>query len=179
MAKVPWRRRVRRWAWHTLAVTGIILLVWHLCFRVEMMVTSSMAPALRGGEAGPPDYILVERLSRHIAAPARWEIVLLWFPESGMVAKRVVGLPGETVSIRGGQVVINGQPLRPPEHLSHLSYVAYGNVNGDGVYTIPANSYYVLGDGSDSQDSRFEGAIARSQIAGRVLMRIWPANRIA
>ena len=179
MAKVRRWRRVGRWLWNTLAVLGIVLLVWPLCFRVEMMTTSSMAPTLLGAEAGRPDYILVERLSRHVSAPSRWEIVHLWFPESGMVAKRIVGLPGETVAIRDRQVVINGLPLRPPERLSHLSYVAYGNVSGQGVYTVPADSYYVLGDDNDSQDSRFEGAVARSHIEGRVIMRIWPADRIA
>jgi len=177
--RVRWPRRVGRWLWNTLAVLGIVLPVGHLCFGVERMVTSSMAPTLLGGEQGRPDYVLIEKLSRHVSAPGRWEIVHLWFAESGMVAKRVVGLPGETVAIRDGSVVIDGQPLTPPASLSHLSYVAYGNVNEGNVYTVPAGSYYVLGDSNDSQDSRFEGAVASEQIQGRVVMRIWPIDRIA
>jgi len=121
------------------------------------------------------DRILVDKLSYHLHDVHRGDIVVFGKPpgendpDVSDLVKRVIGLPGETISSQGGRVDINGKPLNEP-------WLPRGTVTtGIETMTIPANEYFVMGDNrSDSQDSRFFGPIPRSLIVGRVVLRIWP-----
>ena len=87
--------------------------------------------------------------------------------------KRVIGLPGDVISSRGGQVYIDGRLLLEP-------FLPPGTVT-TGIVTqkVPPNEYFVMGDNrSDSQDSRYFGPISRSLLVGRVVLRIWPPSRV-
>ena len=94
-------------------------------------------------------------------------------PDVKDLVKRVIGLPGETISSAGGQVVINGTPLKEP-------WLVKGTVTtGITTQVIPPNEYFVMGDNrSDSQDSRFFGPITPSLIVGKVEVRVWPISSL-
>jgi signal peptidase I len=135
--------------------------------------SASMEPTLMIG-----DRILVDKVSYHLHAVHRGDIVVFSTPpgeDAGPnvkdLVKRVIGLPGETVSSAGGKVVINGQPLSEP-------WLVSGTVTvGITPQKIPPDEYFVMGDNrSDSQDSRFFGPIHGSIIVGRVVLKIWPVT---
>jgi signal peptidase I len=158
-----------------LAIIGLCALIRYACLDHAVIVSGSMAPALRGDDAATGDRVIFEKLTRHFRAPRRWEIHRFFTPEGVLVAKRIVGLPGEKVSLRDGVLHIDGAPLPLPPELAHLRYFAYGNLAQDRVVDCGAG-YYVLGDYSrDSVDSRFNGPVAREDFLGRAWYVLSPA----
>jgi signal peptidase I len=88
--------------------------------------------------------------------------------------KRVVGLPGDTISCRRGQLVRNNQPVTEP-------YLDQGTQtdNCDKEVRVGPGQLFVMGDNrSNSQDSRLFGPIQRDAVVGRAFVRIWPLNHI-
>ncbi len=172
-----WFGRTVRCVWNGFAVVGIGLTFYHCCFHTSRVVSESMAPTLWGTNHDTGDLVLTEKLSYQFREPRRWEVVT--FPASNgvVIMKRVVGLPGETITInRDRQVVIDGKPLEPPSEIADLRYFPYGNLTGSVRYECEAG-YYVLGDDSrDSDDSRFNGVIRRNQIIGRAWAVLSPVK---
>ena len=104
-------------------------------------------------------------------------------PVSDLV-KRVIGLPGETISLSGnGYVLINGKRLDETWLPESQQGTTYPGPSGSPYslqrpYKIPANHYFMMGDNrGDSCDSRFWGPIPKSLIVGKVDLRIWPLSR--
>src|SRR5579875_3078707 len=96
------------------------------------------------------------------------------FDPSKSYIKRVVGLPGEWVSIHAGRVYINGEPLResfiPRSYLDHDDYPST---------FVPPHHYFVLGDHRDeSNDSREWGTVDRKYIYGKAVFVYWPFSQI-
>ncbi len=114
-----------------------------------------------------------------LSQPERGEIVVFHTPavNSESMIKRVLGLPGEVIEVRGGQVIINGQPLADP-WAHHLG--GRNSAPDFGPAAIPAGHYFVMGDNRDnSYDSRAwfggrGGFVARDQIQGRAWLIYWP-----
>ena len=125
------------------------------------------------------DYLAVDVNAYRLAKPARWHAVVLRpreQPTGAYIAEvlRVIGLPGETVSFSDGKVVINGQPVTPPQHLRSIRFHAdVPDVEFVGhPYTVPEGHYYLLGDNPDeANDSRMLGAFPEAEIRGRVSSR--------
>jgi signal peptidase I len=130
-------------------------------FRIE---GSSMEPTLH-----PDQYVLVDKLSYMIGDPRRGDIVVFNYPlatERDFI-KRVVGLPGETVSAEGGTVYVNGKPLDE-------SYIAAPPAYS-GSWTLGPNEYLVLGDNrNSSSDSHSWGPLDRHYLIGRAVFVYWP-----
>jgi signal peptidase I len=167
-----------RFVRNALAVIGLLAVIYHAGFDLSMIVSGSMAPALRG-EGGPDsDWLLTERVSYRFREPRRWEVVQFETTDHMIVAKRVVGLPGESVAIENGRVAINGRIIPLPPDLQHLDYLPLGMLS-TGHHAECGDGYFVLGDDSqDSYDSRFEGPIARRTIRGRAWLIVWPRRRL-
>lgn len=88
--------------------------------------------------------------------------------------KRVIGLPGETVTIAGGQVLINGQPLGEP-YLNGVTTSCSQNC----TITLGPTQYFVLGDNRpNSLDSRSFGPVSADNIIGQVIVRYWPLDKL-
>jgi signal peptidase I len=169
--------RLLRWAEHLLAAIGLCFLVYHLCFEITVMTTDSMAPTLLGISYDNGDRILVEKITRRFRPPKRWEIYFFYNEEGTAVAKRVVGLPGEKVSIKNKCICINGVPIDLPARLKDRKYYPFGNLSA-GREVDCGPGYYLLGDDSrDSYDSRFIGPIKRHQLRGRVWCILYPFSR--
>jgi signal peptidase I len=166
-----------RWLEHLLAFTGLLFLLYHLGFEYGVMVSGSMAPTLSGTAVENGDRILVERISLRVRGPKRWEV--LWFhnEDGAAVAKRVVGLPGERITIKDNRIYINGTELPRPAHLQNLIYYGYGKLH-HGREIECGSGYFVLGDDSrDSYDSRYIGPVDPSRFEGRAWCILWPPAR--
>jgi signal peptidase I len=87
--------------------------------------------------------------------------------------KRVIGVPGDTVAITRGVVMVDGGPLSEP-------YVSSRDGATTPVLRVASGSYFVLGDNrAESDDSRAFGAVPRTAIIGRAQLVVWPLNRAA
>jgi signal peptidase I len=90
--------------------------------------------------------------------------------------KRLVGLPGDRLSIRNGHVIRNGVPEKDPYI---VSCQGGGACNFPQTITVPRGDYYMMGDNRpDSEDSRFWGPIPRGWIIGKAFFTYWPPDRI-
>ena len=129
------------------------------------------------------DYVLVDRLS-HLWSPYdRGQVVVFHAPASAdrgePFIKRVIGLGGDTVEIRDGQVLVNGVALDEPYLFRDPAGVAEPTVaNGQSRWVVPAGELFVMGDHRQvSSDSRAFGPIQVSSVIGRELLRYWPLSK--
>lgn len=130
-------------------------------FRVE---GTSMEPSIH-----PSQYVLVDKISYMLGSPRRGDVIVFNYPlaTDRDFIKRIIGLPGETVSIADGVVRVNGQPLTEP-------YIAAPPVAG-GQWTLRPNQYFVMGDNrNSSSDSRTWGPLDRKYLIGRAALVYWP-----
>ncbi len=151
----------------TLVLTIAIFLLIKIPFQNFRIEGSSMEPNFHTGQ-----YLIVNKALYWpwFSKPARGDVVVLVPPRSPDrdFIKRVIGLPGETVEIRQGKVLINGKPL-DEEYLPH-----------SGSYSSPATTlgpeeYYVLGDNRDnSNDSHSWGPLPKENIVGKAWVSYWP-----
>jgi signal peptidase I len=119
--------------------------------------------------------LVVEKLSYHFHGPQRFDIVVLSMPSQGdeLLIKRVIGLPGEEVEIRDGEVYVNGNLLEEPftDDSTHPGR--------DSKFTVPPLHVYVMGDNRDrSNDSRSFGPVPIDNIVGRAWFSYWPPEQI-
>src|SRR5918999_2556078 len=133
---------------------------------------TSMLPRLHDGER-----IFVNKLIYYgLPRLERGDIVVFWFPNDPTKSyiKRVIGLPGETVQVRGGRILVNGKELQEP-YLEHALNVAAADEPP--TYVKP-HYYFVMGDNRDnSSDSRMWGLVPEKYIYGKALFRYWPLSK--
>ena len=153
----------------------LALFVRTFVFQTFKIPSGSMEDTLLVG-----DHLIVDKFgSRPID---RGQVVVFKSPEQPEtdLIKRVIGLPGETVELRGRTVYIDGQPLTEPYTRfmlsgSVLDEATLGAGSGDvrrsyGPVTVPADHYFMMGDSRDnSRDSRFWGFMPRTHLRGRAL----------
>lgn len=195
-----WRRDALEIVGTVIAAVLLATVVRIVLFQPFTIPSSSMEPGLVTG-----DYIVVSKFAYGWSSaslpfnppivkgrllkrtPARGDVVVFRLPRDPSAAwiKRVIGLPGDTVQIRGGQVLVNDQPVaRTPlgaardhdaprrrvlavretlgDGRSYLTYDGGFGQPGDdtGPYRVPAGQYFVMGDNRDnSLDSRWPGAV--------------------
>lgn len=162
-----------------LAMIGAANLIYLCCFDLSVITSSSMAPTLKGTSIKNGDHVLAERVSFWFRDPWRWEVIMYFSPEGTRVMKRVVGLPGETISLpREGELLIGGERVMPPDANSKYWYAPQGNLT-QGRSVSCGDGYYLLGDStSDSDDSRFNGPLPADKVAGRAWLIVWPWERM-
>ena len=132
--------------------------------RVYVIPTKSMLPTI-----APGDRICVD--SRHGAAPRRGEIWVASASNGWIVAKRVIGLPGERIEVAGGKVWIDGHPLEEPYLMEPITYTMPPTRLGP-------DRYFLLGDNRNaSNDSHVWGPLEAGRFLGRVKFRPWPPSR--
>ena len=142
-------------------IEGDLILVNKFIYGAKVPFTKFYLPALR--------------------APKRGDVVVFIYPEDKQkdFIKRLVGLPGETVEIKGGSIYINGKSAQEPV-FNQIYYYNRGDFGVEGQkILVPENSYFVLGDNSaSSKDSRFWGFVPKDNLLGKALVIYWPPQRI-
>jgi signal peptidase I len=151
----------------TIAPAFVIALLINLFLAQSTYVYGhSMEPNLHTDQR-----LVVEKVSYRLHPPERGDIVIIDVETSDIpLIKRVIGLPGETVSIHNNQVFIDDQPL-PEGYLDDVLQRDYG------PQQVPAGHIFVLGDNrSASNDSRYFGAVSLEQVIGRAWLSYWPLS---
>lgn len=153
---------------------AIFVIVYLFLLQPNMIKGASMETNFYDG-----DYILTEKVMYRFREPKRGEVVVFQSPSRPDVdyIKRIIALPGETVSVHDGLIHIDGNPL--DEEYQPTSQTVAGRFLADGEeFTVPEGTYFVLGDNRmHSSDSREFGTVALEDIRGRAVLRYWPLNR--
>jgi len=161
-------------------IIGIILVVFVV--QRNDVFGASMEPSLHPGDA-----VFAEMVSKYFTAPKRGEIMTIdaagmtGYDKKEKIIKRLIGLPGETVSMKEGSVYINGVLLNEPYLAENMpTYVNDSGIsNGYDNITLGKDEYYFMGDNrGDSTDSRVLGPITSERIKAHVIVRILPLNDI-
>jgi signal peptidase I len=124
----------------------------------------SMRPTLEDGE-----FVLVNRLAYRLGDHQRGDIIVFHFPmdPDQELIKRVIGLPGDTVTIENGIVQVNGQPLSEPYIAAPPAY--------PGTWQVTEGHLFVLGDNrNDSSDSHSWGLLPVENVIGKAILIYWP-----
>ena len=152
---------------------GIFFFVYLLIMRPHKIKGQSMHPNFPDSE-----YLLTEKVTYYLRNPQRGDVVVFTPPVSeDEFIKRVVALPGEKISLRGGRVYINGKLLEEP-YLADTLRTDGGTFLTEGAeYEVPQGQYFVMGDNRPhSSDSRAWGPIVKKPISGRAWVVYWPLN---
>lgn len=151
----------------------IIPIRWYIA-QPFIVSGDSMYPTFHNGE-----YLIIDELSYNFHTPVRGDVIIFRFPEdpSKYFIKRVIGLPGETVTVLGGKVYITNQNgvrfLLNEPYLSQITNKATSTVVGP-------DEYFVMGDNRlVSYDSRYWGSVPTKDLRGRAWLRLFPFNKIS
>ncbi|MFA5248138.1 MAG: signal peptidase I [Patescibacteria group bacterium] len=157
---------------------AIIIPVRYLLVQPFYVKGASMEPNFHDNE-----YLIIDEISYRFNQPQRGEIIVFRYPRDPQeyFIKRVIGLPGEKVEVKDGQVFIYNQDnidgFALEEDYLPEGLKTYGNFVS-GPVELGTNEYFVLGDNrNSSKDSRVFGSVDRSFITGRVALRGWPIKK--
>jgi len=169
------RRRTARGVFRLILVLALAALTSYLFFSSVIVQESSMSPTLENG-----DRVFINRLAYAVTGVRRGDVIAYRSRSSidtGIHIKRVVGLPGETVQIRDGLILINGSTYIESKDFPNITNAGLA---AEGV-TLGSDEYFVLGDNrNNSEDSRFAdvGNIGRETILGKVWFRPQPLRSV-
>jgi signal peptidase I len=190
-----WRIAVD-WIVTIVGAVAIVLAIKAYVVNPYRIPTPSMEPTLHCARSiGEPscqgrfsDRVLANRFIYRFRDPHRGEIVVFHAPaaartlctsgEGNVFVKRIVGLPGETLSERKGFIYVNGSKLSEPYIRPAIH--ALDTASDGRSWHVPARSYFMMGDNrNESCDSRTWGAVPRKNLIGKVFLTYWPPNRIS
>lgn len=165
--------------WLAVLLVAVLLAVGIKTFVVQAfkIPSESMEPTLM-----PGDRVVVNKLSYRAHEVNRGDIVVFHRPERApagpnapeQLIKRVIGLPGDTITTRDEQIVINGKDLVEPYLPEDTP-----TFDLDNPITVPSGQVWVMGDNRlHSGDSRYFGPIEIDSIIGRAFFKIWPPGRL-
>ena len=155
-------------ATQTVGLGLLIALGLHTIAEVRYTPSESMLPTLQVG-----DRLILEKISYLMHAPQRGDLIVFKAPPALIAqnihddfTKRIIGVPGDVVVVKNGQVYVNRQAIAEP-YIQALPTYNYGPI------TIPADHYFVLGDNRNhSYDSHFWGFVPRQSIMGHAVLRL-------
>jgi signal peptidase I len=155
-------------ALQTIGLSIVLALgIRHFVAEARYIPSGSMEPTLQIN-----DRLVVEKISYYFNPPERGDIVVFWPPEQltppgqrrDAFIKRVIGLPGDVVEVRGGQVIVNGEPLQE-------NYIKAPPDYEWGPEQVPDASYLVLGDNRNSSyDSHSWGFVPAENLIGKAMV---------
>lgn len=160
------------WGRFVLEIIQTILLALVLYLAIDTVVARvrvdkvSMEPTLQPGE-----FILVNKLAYRFAQIEHGDIIVFHYPLNPRedYIKRVIGLPGDTVTVRDGKVYVNQQELNEPYIAAPPAY--------QGEWVVPEGNVFVLGDNrNQSSDSHSWGFVPIANVVGRAMVVYWPLD---
>jgi len=150
----------------------IVVPIRYFLFQPFFVKGQSMMPNFENG-----DYLIIDEISYRFRSPQRGEVIVFKYPgdPSQRYIKRIVGLPGETVEIKDGKIIIfkdnQEQILNESDYLPEaLMFIDYPEV------VLEKDEYFVLGD---NRRSTWRGVVPQKNIIGRVFFRAWPFTALA
>ena len=147
----------------------IVIPIRYFIFQPFVIKGNSMEPNFHQG-----DYLIVDEISYRFKEPQRGDVIVFRYPQdiSQRFIKRIIGLPGETVTMEEGKITISeGIEERI---LDESTYLPRQNYFDDVSLSLNEDEYFVLGDNRfASFDSRKWGSLPRDYIVGRVILRTW------
>lgn len=152
----------------TIILTVIIFLLIQTVVRNFRVVGTSMEPNLRDSQ-----YLIVDKISYRLGEPQPGDVIVFEPPNrpGEDYVKRVIGVPGDLVEIRNGQVFINNGPLDEP-------YIAYPASYSMSPRRVGPNELFVLGDNrNSSSDSHNWGMLSEDNLVGKAWISYWPPSR--
>lgn len=159
------------WIFEILVMIGLgAMAAVFFCQNMEM-TESSMEPTI-----SVSDVLLVNNLAYRFGKPERGDVIVFQTSDNenaSIYIKRVIGMPGETVQIKDGQILINGTTYMEQKDLASISYAGLA----ENEITLGSDEYFVLGDNrNNSADSRYSdiGNVKRNQMIGKVWFRLKP-----
>ncbi len=169
------RRGLRAWLWRGLGLFKSALevivcaaVLWLFVFQVSVVSGHSMDPNLE-----PGDRLVIDKLSPLWRSIRRFDVIVFECPlDTGVdYVKRVVGLPGEMIELRGGELFVNGEPVA-----QEFDFV--DDLRWHGPVKVPDGFYFVLGDNRPrSKDSLSFGPVWGKKIKGIARFRVYPFGR--
>ncbi len=146
-----------------MVILAVILYVGIVTARVRVE-NVSMEPTLVPGE-----FVMVNKLAYRLGKPYYGDIIVFHYDPTKDFIKRIIGLPGDLVEVKGGTVYVNHQEFIEPYIADRPDYT--------GTWTVPADSLFVLGDNrNNSADSHVWGFVAMKEVIGKVTVIYWPLN---
>lgn len=159
------------------SLIAILIVVPIRMFVAQPFIVSgaSMVETFESGE-----YLIVDQVSYYFEAPKRGEVVIFRYPKdpSKYFIKRVIGLPGETVEIIDGEVIIKNDDK--PEGFTLIEpYIRPMPESAPLRETLGDREYFVMGDNRpESSDSRSWGVLQEERIVGRAWLRLFPPTKL-
>ena len=151
----------------TIALTLIIFLVIRFAIQSYRVSGPSMLPGLQ-----TDDYVLVNKIAYLFHTPERGDVIVFHYPldTSEDFIKRVIGLPGDTVSLDNKTVQVDGVVLHEP-------YISEAYNPSGKTIKVPMDEYFVLGDNRPlSDDSRDWGFVPKADLVGKAVIVYWPLS---
>lgn len=151
----------------TIVLTLVIFFLVRTVIQNYRIDGISMEPNFHNGQ-----FLIINKLAYRLGEPARGDVIVFHYPRdpSRDFIKRVIGLPGDTVEVRNGQVVVNGEIIDEPYRPSPGTYDA------DPV-TLPPDQLFVMGDNrNNSSDSHIWGALPMENVIGKAVVSYWPPS---
>ncbi|OLE33641.1 MAG: signal peptidase I [Ktedonobacter sp. 13_1_20CM_3_54_15] len=151
----------------TIALTLIIFLVIRFAIQSYRVSGPSMLPGLQ-----TDDYVLVNKIAYLFHAPERGDVIVFHYPldTSEDFIKRVIGLPGDTVTLDNKTVQVDGVVLHEP-------YISEAYNPSGKTIKVPMDEYFVLGDNRPlSDDSRDWGFVPKADLVGKAVIVYWPLS---
>ncbi len=163
-----YRKLLRSTIYTLVIVAAVSVLIATLLLPVLEIYGTSMSPNLTEGE------IVFSVKTKEFKTGD----IIAFYYNNRVLVKRVIGLPGDIIVIdENGGVYVNNVLLDEP----YLTEKSYGSSDLEYPYTVPENSYFVLGDHRESSvDSRNSliGCVDKEESVGKILFRVWPIKRI-
>ncbi len=173
----------KSWKHEVIEVLKYVSLALIIVIPVRLFVAQ---PFIVSGESMYPtfhnsDYLIVDEMTYHLRAPERGEVIVFRYPNdpSRFFIKRIIGLPGETIVLKGATLTIKNTE-HPDGFVLKEPYVASRPPLGNKTITLPADQYFVMGDNRPaSSDSRIWGPLPADLIVGRAFLRLLPVRDIS
>jgi len=160
------------------ALIALIIVIPIRMFIAQPFIVSgaSMDDTFHSG-----DYLIVDQVSYHFNQPKRSDIVIFRYPEdpSKFFIKRVIGVPGDTLSIDGNVITITNE-ANPEGAALNEPYIKSMTTSTRLTTTLAEQEYFVMGDNRDqSSDSRVWGVLNEDEIIGRAFIRLFPPQNFS
>ena len=168
---------VKEWIQVIIVALAVALPVRYFIAEPFIVNGASMDPTFSTGQ-----FLIVDRISYRFSAPSRGDVIVFEYPNNPNIyyIKRIIGLPGETIAIKGGKVTIVNK-AHPQGLILDESYIdsAHASLEDFTRETLSSTEYFVMGDNRlQSSDSRAWGPLDEHFIVGRPVVRLLPVGSI-